>query len=69
MRDDASQDLRLTLAPALMAVLSGLLLLAEGALDGAAKTVGRIVLLAALMAATAWCGSRFRATGSDDRSS
>lgn len=59
MSESSSTDLRLTLAPAVLAVLAGTLFLADRAFDGAAQTVARIVLLTALIAATAWCGSRF----------
>lgn len=59
MTDRASTDLRLTLAPAVLATLSGTLVLADRALDGPVQLVARIVLLAAVLAATAWCGSRF----------
>jgi hypothetical protein len=60
MTDRTSTDPRFTWAPALMIVLSGTLLLADRALDGPAQTVARIVLLTAVLAATAWCGSGLR---------
>jgi hypothetical protein len=60
MTDGTSTDARRTLAPALLALLAGTLLLVDGALDGPAQTVVRIVLLAAVLAVTAWCGAVFR---------
>ena len=60
MTDRTSTDLRLMLAPALLVGLSGTLFLADRVLDGPAQTVARIVLLAAVLAAAAWCGSWFR---------
>lgn len=59
MTDRASPDLRLTLAPAVLITLSGTLVLADRALEGPVQLVARIVLLAAVIAASAWCGSRF----------
>ncbi|MCA1782273.1 MAG: hypothetical protein LC679_08900 [Intrasporangiaceae bacterium] len=59
MSERTSTDLRTTLGPALLAVLAGTLFLANQALDGGAQMVARIVLLTALVAATAWCGSVF----------
>lgn len=60
MSDRTSTDTRSTLGPALLAVLAGTLLLADRALDGSAQTVARILLLTAVLAATAWVGSGFR---------
>lgn len=43
-------------APSILAVLSGSLLVADRALAGTAQTVARIVLVIAVIAASAWCG-------------
>jgi hypothetical protein len=60
MAERTSNDPRVTLAPALLAALSGALFLADRVLDGAVLTVARVVLLVAVLAATAWCGSVLR---------
>lgn len=62
-------DPRLTVGPALMVTLSATLWLADRALDGAAQTVARVVLLAAVLATTAWCGSVLRGADRSNSSS
>ena len=56
----APADQRWTWAPILLAPLSGSMLLADRVLEGTPQTVARVVLVAALIAAAAWCGSLFR---------
>ena len=59
-------DLRATLAPAVLAVLSGTLFLADRALEGTAQTVAWVVLLTSVLVALAWFGSAARrSTGTD----
>jgi len=64
---EAPADPRWTWAPILLAPLSGSLLLADRALEGTPRTVARVVLVVAIVAAVAWGGSLFRGTrrGSD----
>lgn len=51
---------RTFVVPMVLVVLAGSLLFADRALTGTARTVTQILLVAALLSATAWWGSRVR---------
>lgn len=59
-RDHKPSTPRSPLVPMVLVVLAGSLLIANRALAGSAQMVAQILLVAALLSATAWWGSRVR---------